>query len=193
MRTKARDGFIKALRDAHRWLDELLVEPPDIGKILGRSPNAVTAYFENAEKSAETFRGGWVHTGDLGSLDDEGYLTIRGRKKDMIVTGGQNVHAAEVEEIILEFPGVAECAVFGIPDDLWGERVTGLVVAQRDAKIDPRQLEEFCRRRLAGFKTPKEFFINEKPLPRTPTGKVQKFLLVARRPRQAVAAVLSCA
>ncbi len=158
--------------------------PNQLGEILGRSPNAVTAYFENAEKSAETFRDGWVHTGDLGSLDEEGYLTIRGRKKDMIVTGGQNVHAAEVEEIIMEFPGVAECAVFGVPDELWGERVTGLVVAQRDAEIDPKRLEEFCRRRLAGFKTPKEFLINEKPLPRTPTGKVQKFLLVERYGRE---------
>jgi acyl-CoA synthetase (AMP-forming)/AMP-acid ligase II len=155
-----------------------------IGEILGRSPNAVTAYFENEEKSAETFRDGWLHTGDLGSLDEEGYLTIRGRKKDMIVTGGQNVHAAEVEEIILTAPGVAECAVFGLPDDLWGERVTGLVVVQDGASVTPEQLEAFCRQRLAGFKTPKEFIIDKGALPRTPTGKVQKFLLVERFSRQ---------
>ena len=154
--------------------------PNQPGEILGRSPNTVTAYFENAEKSAETFRNGWLHTGDLGSLDDEGYLTIRGRKKDMIVTGGQNVHAAEVEEIILKFPGVADCAVFGLPDDLWGERVTGLVVTQDNASVTPKELEEFCRQHLAGFKTPKEFIIEKNALPRTPTGKVQKFLLVER-------------
>lgn len=151
-----------------------------IGEILGRSPNAVTAYFENEEKSAETFRNGWLHTGDLGSLDEEGYLTIRGRKKDMIVTGGQNVHAAEVEEVILTAPGVAECAVFGLPDDLWGERVTGLIVVQDGASVTPEQLEAFCRQRLAGFKTPKEFIVDRAALPRTPTGKVQKFLLVER-------------
>lgn len=155
-------------------------EPNQLGEILGRSPNAVTAYFENAEKSAETFRDGWIHTGDLGSLDEEGYLTIRGRKKDMIVTGGQNVHAAEVEEIILKYPDVADCAVFGLPDELWGERVTALVVAPREAGITPRQLEEFCRQHLAGFKTPKQFFVETEALPRTPTGKVQKFLLAER-------------
>lgn len=154
--------------------------PNQLGEILGRSPNAVTAYFDNPEKSAETFRNGWVHTGDLGSLDDEGYLTIRGRKKDMIVTGGQNVHAAEVEEILLKFPGVVDCAVFALPDDLWGERVTGLVVRQDNAAVTPKELEEFCRQHLAGFKTPKEFFIETDALPRTPTGKVQKFLLVER-------------
>lgn len=154
--------------------------PNQLGEILGRSPNAVTAYFENAEKSAETFRNGWIHTGDLGSLDDQGYLTIRGRKKDMVVTGGQNVHAAEVEEIILKCPGVADCAVFGLPDDLWGERVTGLVVTQDNASVTPKELEEFCRQHLAGFKTPKEFIIEKNALPRTPTGKVQKFLLVER-------------
>jgi acyl-CoA synthetase (AMP-forming)/AMP-acid ligase II len=154
--------------------------PNELGEILGRSPNTVTAYFDNPQKSADTFRGGWVHTGDLGSLDEEGYLTIRGRKKDMIVTGGQNVHAAEVEEILLKFPGVLECAVFGLPDDLWGERVTGLVVQQDSAAVTPERLEEFCRLHLAGFKTPKEFFIETGALPRTPTGKVQKFLLVER-------------
>jgi fatty-acyl-CoA synthase len=98
----------------------------------------------------------------------------------MIVTGGQNVHAAEVEEILLKHPGVADCAVFGLPDDFWGERVTGLVVRQGDADVTPRALEEFCRQHLAGFKTPKQFFIETDALPRTPTGKVQKFLLVER-------------
>lgn len=154
--------------------------PNELGEIVGRSPNAVTAYFENAEKSAETFRNGWIHTGDLGSLDEDGYLTIRGRKKDMIVSGGQNVHAAEVEEIILRHPDVADCAVFGLPDDLWGERVTGLVIARGGASIAPKTLEEFCRQHLAGFKTPKEFIVENGTLPRTPTGKVQKFLLVER-------------
>ena len=152
----------------------------ELGEILGRSPNAVTAYFDNPEKSAETFRNGWVHTGDLGSLDEEGYLFIRGRKKDMIVTGGQNVHAAEIEEILLRHPGVAECAVFGLPDDLWGERVTGLVIRQGNAALTPRELEEFCRQHLAGFKTPKQFLIETDALPRTPTGKVQKFLLIEK-------------
>lgn len=155
--------------------------PPDeLGEIIGRSPNAVTAYFDNPQKSAETFRNGWIHTGDLGSLDEAGYLTIRGRKKDMIVTGGQNVHATEVEDIILKHPDVAECAVFGLPDDFWGEQVTSLVIAKDGAALTAAALEEFCRQHLAGFKTPKAFIIENGALPRTPTGKVQKFLLVER-------------
>jgi acyl-CoA synthetase (AMP-forming)/AMP-acid ligase II len=98
----------------------------------------------------------------------------------LIVTGGQNVHAAEVEEIILKHPNVAECAVFGLPDDTWGERVTSVVVPKGDVAIAAMELQEFCRQHLARFKTPKEFIVDDRPLPRTPTGKVQKFLLVER-------------
>ena len=152
--------------------------PNEIGEVIGRSPNSITEYFENPEKSAETFRGGWLHTGDLGRLDEDGYLYICGRLKDMIITGGQNVHSAEVEEALHSFPGVADCAVIGLPDDLWGERVTAIVVPAANASIDTEALKHFCRERLAGFKTPKEIFVQAQPLPRTPTGKVQKFLLV---------------
>jgi acyl-CoA synthetase (AMP-forming)/AMP-acid ligase II len=150
----------------------------EIGEIIGRSPNSITEYFENPEKSAETFRGGWLHTGDLGRLDEDGYLYICGRLKDMIITGGQNVHSAEVEEALHAFPGVADCAVIGLPDDLWGERVSAIVVPAAGASIDTEALKHFCRERLAGFKTPKDIFVQPEPLPRTPTGKVQKFLLV---------------
>ena len=156
------------------------VEPNVLGEVIGRSPCTVTEYFDNKEKSLETFRDGWVHTGDLGSMDEDGYLVLRGRKKDMIVTGGQNVHAAEVEEIILKHPGVAECAVFGLPDDLWGERVTSLVISKNGATITASELDALCRQYLAGFKTPKEIIVEDGVLPRTPTGKVQKYLLVQR-------------
>ncbi len=157
--------------------------PGELGEILGRSPNAVTSYFDNPEKSAETFRDGWVHTGDLGFQDEEGYLFIRGRLKDMIITGGQNVHAAEVEEAILRVDGVAECAVFALPDDLWGERVSAVVVtalAGDGTTLFAKVVEAACREQLAGFKVPRAIFLQEEPLPRTPTGKVQKFLLVER-------------
>jgi fatty-acyl-CoA synthase len=119
------------------WFAQVRIEQPDgsqanpgqIGEILGRAPPSVATYFEDPKRSAEAFRDGWVRTGDLGCLDEEGYLYIRGRVKDTIVTGGQNVHAAEVEETILCVPGVAECAVFGLPDEIWGERVATVVVA----------------------------------------------------------------
>ena len=158
--------------------------PGELGEILGRSPNTVTAYFDNPAKTAETFRGGWVHTGDLGCVDEEGYLYIRGRLKDLIITGGQNVHAAEVEEAILWVPGVAECAVFGLPDDLWGERVAAVVVTA--TAVSAETVAAICRERLAGFKVPRTIVIQEEPLPRTPTGKVQKFLLAERQTGQSV-------
>jgi len=150
------------------------------GEIIGRSPNAVTAYFGNPEKTAETFRNGWVHTGDIGFIDAEGFLTISGRKKEMIVTGGQNVHSAEVEEILLAHPRVADAAVFALPDPMWGEKVAALIVPEAGGEASDAELEAWCRERLAGFKIPRAIFRQAEPLPRTPTGKVQKFLLVER-------------
>lgn len=160
--------------------DDRPVGAGEIGEIIGRSPNTVTSYFENPDKTAETFRNGWVHTGDLGSFDAEGFLYIRGRKKDMIITGGQNVHSAEVEELLLRHEAVADCAVIGLPDDLWGEQVAAVVVAKPGAAIDANTLQTFCRDHLAGFKTPKRLFFETVPLPRTPTGKIQKFILVEK-------------
>ena len=156
--------------------------PGEVGEIVGRSPATVTGYFDNPQKTADTFRDGWVRTGDLGMMNAEGFVFIKGRLKDMIITGGQNVHAAEVEEVLIGLPGVADCAVFGLPDDLWGERVTALVVRAPGARetVTEETLNAACRERLAGFKTPKTILFQDEPLPRTPTGKVQKFLLVER-------------
>ncbi|MEI2733358.1 MAG: AMP-binding protein [Rhodoblastus sp.] len=166
--------------------DGSLCAPGELGEIVGRSPATVTRYFDNPEKSAETFRGGYVHTGDLGLMDEDGFVFIKGRLKDMIITGGQNVHAAEIEETLLSIPGVADCAVFGLPDEMWGERVSALIV--RDAQkgdVTSDAVEAFCRERLAGFKIPRTILFEDQPLPRTPTGKVQKFLLVERFAEQA--------
>jgi len=157
-----------------------VLAPGLIGEIVGRSPGSATAYHENPEKSAETFRAGWVHTGDLGTLDEEGYLTIRGRKKDMIVTGGQNVFAADVEDAILSCPDVLDCAVIGLPDEVWGERVTAVVVLREGATSTPESIVAHCRQQLAGFKVPKQVILETQSLPRTPTGKMQKFILVER-------------
>jgi fatty-acyl-CoA synthase len=150
------------------------------GEILVRSPMAATAYFDSPERSAETFRDGWIHTGDLGYFDEEGFLFIHGRKKDMIVSGGQNVYAAEVEDVILRCPGVADCAVFGLPDDFWGERVASVVIARSNADLTAAALQAFCRQHLAGFKIPKDIMFETEALPRNATGKVQKFLLAER-------------
>ncbi|MCF8208052.1 MAG: AMP-binding protein [Rhodoferax sp.] len=157
-----------------------VLAPGLIGEIVGRSPGSATAYHENPEKSNEIFRDGWVHTGDLGTLDEEGYLTIRGRKKDMIVTGGQNVYAADVEDVIMSCPEVLDCAVIGLPDELWGERVTAVVVPLPGAAVTPESIATHCRQQLAGFRVPKQVILQTQALPRTPTGKVQKFILVER-------------
>jgi len=150
------------------------------GEIIGRTIGGVTAYYKNPAKSAETFRNGWIHTGDLGWFDEEGYLYISGRLKDVIVTGGQNVHAGEVEEAILDLPEVADCTVIGLPDPLWGEAVTTIVVPARGTQVQPDVVIAHCRQKLAGFKVPKRVIVQTEPLPYTLTGKVQKFLLVER-------------
>ena len=154
------------------------VEVGETGEIVGRSPGTITGYFRNPAKTAETFRGGWLHTGDLGRLDAEGFLYISGRIKDVIVTGGQNVHAGEVEAVLLAMPEIADCAVIGLPDSLWGEAVTAVIVPATAGPIDPGEVIARCRVRLAAFKAPKRVVSRTEPLPRTPTGKVRKFVLV---------------
>ena len=150
----------------------------EIGEIIGRTPNCIDGYFQSPAKNIETFRNGWFHTGDLGQLDEDGYLTICGRVKDMIISGGQNVHSAEIEESLLTMPGVNDCSVIGMPDEVWGEVVTAIIVASKDTVMNAHQIQEFCRQSLASFKVPRQVFFQHEPLPRTPTGKVQKFLLV---------------
>jgi len=155
------------------------VAPGEIGEIIGRSPNGITGYLDNPAKNAEVFRDGWFYTGDLGRMDADGHLYICGRVKDMIISGGQNVHAAEVEAAMLDLAGVEDCAVFGLPDETWGECVSAVIVTADDS-LTAEGVVAACRGNLAGFKLPRRLFFQREPLPRTPTGKVQKFLLVER-------------
>lgn len=152
----------------------------EIGEIVGRSPNSATAYFKDPKRSAETFRDGWVYTGDLGTFDAEGFLYVRGRKKDMIISGGQNVYAAEVEEVLMRHESVRDCAVIGLPDDYWGEQVIAVIITGPGEEVTSEALRAHCRAHIAGFKTPKQYYFETNALPRTPTGKVQKFLLVEK-------------
>jgi len=152
----------------------------EVGEIIGRVPSATAGYFKNEERTREVFRDGWVHTGDLGRFDEEGFLYLAGRLKDMIISGGQNVFSVEVENTLLSHPAVADCAVIGLPDPLWGEAVTAVVVKREGAVVSEADLIAYCKERLAGFKTPKKVIWWEGPLPRTPTGKVTKFVLVEK-------------
>ncbi|WP_436789359.1 AMP-binding protein [Yinghuangia sp. YIM S10712] len=144
------------------------------GEVLTASNHNLDGYWQQPDETAQAQAGGWFHTGDGGYLDDEGYLVISDRKKDVIISGGENVSSIEVEDALAAHPGVREVAVIGTPDEKWGELVTGLVVAADD--VTAEDLVAHCRTRLAGYKCPKRIEFVES-LPRTATGKLQKFKL----------------
>ncbi|MDP9240681.1 MAG: AMP-binding protein, partial [Actinomycetota bacterium] len=148
----------------------------DDDEVLATSNVIMAGYWDNPEATTEAFDGGWFHTGDGGEIDDEGYLTIRDRKKDVIITGGENVSSIEVEDVIYGHPAVAEVAVIGIPHEKWGETVTALVVLAEGATADEADIIAHCKANLAGFKAPTSVEFRES-IPRTATGKVQKFKL----------------
>lgn len=149
------------------------VAPGEVGEVVVSGPNVMAGYWEEPEQTAVVLRDGWYHTGDAGSVDDEGFLYIRDRYKDMIISGGENVYPAEVESAMLELPEVQEVAVIGIPDPHWGEAGLAVVVPAPGAPRDGDALRAALRERLAGFKVPREVrYVDE--LPRTATGKIRK-------------------
>jgi acyl-CoA synthetase (AMP-forming)/AMP-acid ligase II len=150
-----------------------------VGEIIGRGIAVTSSYFENEEKTKEAFKDGWFYTGDLGRFDEEGYLYLAGRKKDMIISGGQNVFAIEVEEVYSKHPAIFQCAVIGLPDPTWGEMVSAVIVKFPDKPVTEEELIAFGRERIAHFKVPKKIFFMDS-LPMTPTGKVTKYTLVER-------------
>jgi fatty-acyl-CoA synthase len=146
------------------------------GEVLARSNVVFAGYWEQSDATADAIVDGWFHTGDGGTLDDEGYLTISDRKKDVIISGGENVSSIEVEDVLCSHPQVVEAAVIGVPDDRWGETVKALVVLAPGATAGGDQLIEHCRERLAHFKCPTTVELRD-ALARTATGKLQKFKL----------------
>ncbi|MBI3273112.1 MAG: long-chain fatty acid--CoA ligase [Planctomycetes bacterium] len=162
----------------------------EVGEIVVRGPNVMRGYWNNPAATAETLRGGRLHTGDLGRVDADGYYFIAGRKKEMIIRGGENIYPREIEEVLHRHAGVAEAAVVGVPDAVWGEEVGAVVVPRSSARppaeppaplADPlrAELEALCRAALADYKCPRRWF-ELGALPRTATGKVQKHVLAAR-------------
>ena len=147
--------------------------PGEVGEIVHRSPHAMLGYWNDPDKTAATFRNGWFHSGDLGVIDDEGYLSVVDRKKDMIKTGGENVASREVEETIYAHPAVQEVAIFGISDPRWIEAVTAAVVLRDGEDVSEADLIAFCRERLAGFKVPKYVVLLDE-LPKNASGKLLK-------------------
>ncbi|SEO43050.1 AMP-binding protein [Trujillonella endophytica] len=148
----------------------------ETGEVLAQGNTVLAGYWDNPDATGEALEGGWFHTGDGGTVDEGGYLTISDRKKDVIITGGENVSSIEVEDVVFSHPAVAEVAVIGVPDDKWGEMVTAIVVLAEGEQADEAGLIAHCRGKLAGYKVPKRVEFRDE-LARTATGKIQKFKL----------------
>ena len=150
----------------------------DSGELTTRTNHVMDGYWEQPDATAEAIVDGWFHTGDGGAIDDDGYVVISDRKKDVIISGGENVSSIEVEDALFSHPAVAEVAVIGVPDERWGELVLGLVVLADGAEATEDELREHCRGKVAGYKVPKRIELRTE-LDRTATGKLQKFKLRA--------------
>jgi len=156
----------KAVDDEDRTLP-----PGEVGEICIRGKNVMMGYWKNPELTAQALRGGWLHTGDVGMIDDDGFIFLLDRKADMIITGGENVYPAETEDVLYSHPAIRECAVVAAPDEKWGERVHAAVVLKDGAAATVDDLIKHCKDRLAGYKCPKSIdFWPE--LPKTSVGKI---------------------
>ena len=150
--------------------------PGEVGEITARGPMVMQGYWNRPAETAAALKDGWMHTGDMGRLDADGYLFVVDRLKDMIVSGGENVYSAEVENAIAQLPQVAMCAVIGVPDERWGERVHAVIVAREGQPLTEAEVIAHCRERIAGYKCPRSVeFRSELPL--SAAGKLQKFQL----------------
>jgi long-chain acyl-CoA synthetase len=143
------------------------------GEIVGRSDRMMTSYWKMPKETAETIRNGWLYTGDAGMMDADGYVYLIDRKKDMIISGGENIYSREVEDVIYTHPAVVDAAVIGVPDAKWGESVKAVLVLKEGMQVSEQEIIEFCKERLAGYKKPKsvEFWDT---VPKTTTGKIKK-------------------
>jgi long-chain acyl-CoA synthetase len=149
------------------------VPPGTVGEILARGPNVMLGYWRRPDETAATLRGGWLHTGDLAMMDEQGYVTIVDRSKDMIISGGENVYSAEVENALYRHPAVQEAAVIGVPDARWGEAVKAIVVLRHSQSTAADDLIERCHTLLGGFKCPKSVELRG-ALPKSGAGKILK-------------------
>jgi fatty-acyl-CoA synthase len=146
-----------------------------LGEVAMRGNNVMKGYYEQPDATAEAFRGGWFHSGDIAVMHGDGAIELRDRKKDIIISGGENISTIEVEQAVAGHPAVLECAVVAIPDEKWGERPKAFVALKPGASATAEEIIAFCRQRLAGFKCPAAVEFTD--LPKTSTGKIQKFVL----------------
>jgi fatty-acyl-CoA synthase len=175
----ARQGVPYQVATHLRVVDEAMRDVPadgaTMGEVVMRGNNVMAGYYRDPEATAQVFRGGWFHSGDLGVLHADGYIELRDRKKDIIISGGENISTIEVEHTLAKHPAVLECAVVSMPHDKWGEVPKAFVALRPGASASEEELVAFCRERLAHFKCPKAIEFGD--LPKTSTGKIQKFRL----------------
>jgi fatty-acyl-CoA synthase len=175
-----RQGVRYPMEEAVAVLDPETMQPvpadgQTIGEVMFRGNITMKGYLKNAKATAEAFAGGWFHSGDLAVVQPDGYLRIKDRSKDIIISGGENISSIEVEDVLYRHPAVMLAAVVAQPDPKWGEVPCAFVELKEGAQVTKEELIAFCRQHLAGFKTPKNVVFG--PLPKTSTGKIQKFAL----------------
>jgi fatty-acyl-CoA synthase len=180
---QARQGVAMLIADPIRVVDDRMNDVPRDGQTMGevvmRGNNVMKGYFDDAEATEEAFRGGWFHSGDLGVWHPDGYIELRDRAKDVIISGGENISTIEVEQAVVRHPAVLECAVIGVPNEQWGERPKAFVTIKEGKHVRENELIEHVRRLIAHYKAP-DFVEIIDELPKTSTGKIQKFALRER-------------
>ena len=178
-RRRARQGQAYLTADLVRVVDDQMNDVSRDGMITGevimRGNNVMKEYFKDAEATEQAFRGGWFHSGDIAVWHPDGYIELRDRLKDIIISGGENISTIEIEQIIVQHPAVLECAVIAVPDEKWGERPKAFVTLKKNSYASQEEILDFCRRQMAHFKCPVAVEFGE--LPKTSTGKVQKYIL----------------
>ena len=145
----------------------------EAGEVAVRGPNVTAGYLNRPEETAAAFRGGWFHTGDIGRMDEDGFMYLLDRKKDMVITGGENVYSSEVEAVLYQHPGVNEAAVVGVPDEKYGEALFAVIVPAPGAALDAEEMIAHCRERIGGYKIPRRMaFVDA--MPKSAMGKILK-------------------
>ena len=177
---QARQGVSMIQAEGLRVVDDEMVDVPadgtTMGEIVMRGNNVMAGYYLDPDATAEAFRGGWFHSGDLGVMHPDGYIELRDRSKDVVISGGENISTIEVEQALMSHPAVLDVAVVGVPDDKWGERPKAFVVLRAGHTATPQELIAHVRTKIAGYKAPRDIDIVVE-LPKTSTGKIQKFVL----------------
>jgi fatty-acyl-CoA synthase len=182
----ARQGVSMIQAERLRVVDEAMADVPadgsTMGEIVMRGNNVMAGYYREPEATAQAFRGGWFHSGDLGVMHPDGYIELRDRIKDIVISGGENISTVEVEQALMSHPAVLEAAVIGVPDDKWGERPKAFIVFRAGHSTTPDELIAHVRTKIARYKAPRDIDIVLE-LPKTSTGKIQKFVLRERAPQ----------